>query len=170
MGLATFDGCVVCTVGDLSAMYDAVDPILACDKVESAISRLPEWTSRRLCAWLNMSYKGSTVAWGKANMEHRVDVDFTGLIQMCRFECAHNLYKFCGEVNRRKFGVPMGGFMSLGLAILCCAMVELEMGLGPKGLIGTVVRFMDDAFGIYVVGNGAEEQLVKEYYGGIALS
>ena len=59
--------------------------------------------------------------------------------------------------------------MSPGLAILCCAMVELEMGLGPEGLIGTVVRFMDDVFGIYAVGNGAEEQLVREYYGGIAV-
>ena len=112
-----------------------------------------------------MSYKGSTVAWGKANREHSVDADFTSLIQMCRFDCAHTLYKFCGQVNRRKFGVPMGGFMSPGLAILCCAMVELEMELGPEGLIGTVVSFMDDVFGIYAVGNGAEEQLVREYYG-----
>ena len=33
----------VCTVGDLSssAMYDEVDPVLACDKAELAISRLP---------------------------------------------------------------------------------------------------------------------------------
>ena len=67
----------VCTVGDLSAVYDEVDPILACDKAEAAISRLPEWTGRRLCEWLNMSYKGSTVAWGKANREHRVNVDYT---------------------------------------------------------------------------------------------
>ena len=28
---------------------------------------------------------------------------------------------------------------------------------------------MDDVFGIYAVGNSAEEQLVKEYYGGIAV-
>ena len=159
----------VCTVGDLSAMYDEVDPILACDKAEFAISCLPEWTGRRLCEWLNMSYSGSTVAWGKANREHRVDVDFTRLIQMCRFDCAHTLYKFCGQVNRRKFGVPMGGFMSPGLAILCCAMVEMEMEQGPEGLIGTVVRFMDDVFGVYAVGNDAEEQLVREYYGGIAV-
>ena len=66
-----------------------------------------------------------------------------------RFGCAHTLREFCGQVNRRKFGVPRGGVMSSGLAILCCAMVELEIGLGPEGLVGTVVRFMDDAFGIY---------------------
>ena len=42
------------------------------------------------------------------------------------------------------------------------------MELGPEG-IGTVVRFTDDVFGIYAVGNSVEEQLVKEYYGGIAV-
>ena len=86
-------------------------------------------------------------------------------VRLCSYTLSRiTLYKFCGQVTRRKFGVPMGGFVSPGLAILCCAMVELEMGLGPEGLIGTVVRFMDDVCGIYAVGNGAEEQLVKEYY------
>ena len=36
------------TVGDLSAMYDEVDPALARDKAEEAISHLPEWTGRRI--------------------------------------------------------------------------------------------------------------------------
>ena len=170
MGLVVFAGCVLwMTLVQCMSLCDEADPILACDKAELAISHLPEWTGMRLCEWLNMSYSGSTVAWGKANREHRVDVDFTRLIQMCRFDCAHTLYKFCGQVNRRKFGVQMGGFMSPGLTILCCAMVEMGMELGPEGLIGTVVRFMDDVFGIYAVGNGAEEQLVREYYGGIAV-
>ena len=66
----------VCTVGDLSAMYDEVEPNLACDKAEFAISRLSEWTGRGLCKWLNMAYNGSHLALGKANREHRVDVDF----------------------------------------------------------------------------------------------
>ena len=51
----------VCTVGDLSAMHGDVDPILACDKAELAISRLSEWTGKRPCKWLNMSYTGSYV-------------------------------------------------------------------------------------------------------------
>ena len=38
----------VCSVGDLSAMYDEVDPRLACDKAEIDISRLSEWTGRGL--------------------------------------------------------------------------------------------------------------------------
>ena len=59
--------------------------------------------------------------------------------------------------------------MSPGLPILCCAMVELDMEPGPEGLNGTVVRFMDDVFSIYAVGNSAEEQLVMEYYGKIAV-
>ena len=84
---------------------------------------------------------------------------------MCRFDCPHTLYKFCGQVKRRKFGVPMGGRMSPGLVILCCAMVELEMGLRSEGLIGTVIRFVDAVFGIHAVANSAEEQLVRDYRG-----
>ena len=67
---------------------------------------------------------------------------------MCRFDCGNTLYKFCGQINRRKFSVPIGGYVSPGLAILCCAMVELDMESGPEGLIGTVVRFTGDVFGI----------------------
>ena len=44
-------------------------------------------------------------------------------------------------------------------------MVELDMESGPEGLIGTVVRFMADVFGIYAVCNSAEEQLVMGHYG-----
>ena len=36
-------------------------------------------------------------------------------------------------------------------------------------MIGTVVRFMDDVFGIYAVGNSAEEQLVMGHCGRIAV-
>ena len=84
---------------------------------------------------------------------------------MCRFDCESTLYKFCGQIIHCKFGVPMGGYMSPGLGILCCAMVELDMDHGPEGLIGTVIRCMDDGFGIYAVGSSAEEQLVMEHYG-----
>ena len=58
------------TVGDLSAMYDEIDPALACDKAEEAISHLPEWTGKRSALWLNMSYRGSLVCWGKANRDN----------------------------------------------------------------------------------------------------
>ena len=55
--------------------------------------------------------------------------------------------------------------LSPGLAILRCAMVELDMELGPKDLIGTVVRLnlMDDGFGIHAVGSRAEEQLIMAH-------
>ena len=100
------------TVGGLSAMYDEIDPALACDKAEEAISHLHEWTGRRSASWLNMSHSGGVVEiWGKASR----DVDFARLIQMCRFDCADTLYKFCGKVNRRRFGVPMGGYMAPAL-------------------------------------------------------
>ena len=83
---------------------------------------------------------------------------------MCRFDCANTLCKFCGKVNRRRFEVPMGGYMPPALAILRCAMIEYDMEhLGE--LVGFVVRYMDDAFGIYAVSNDAEEELVREYFG-----
>ena len=111
------------TVGDLSAMYDEIDPALACDKAEEAISYLPEWTGRRSASWLNMSYRGGLVSWGKANRDNRVNVDFARLMQMCRFDCANTLYKFCGKVNRRRFWIPMGGYSihvaCLGYPVLC---------------------------------------------------
>ena len=53
--------CWLYTVGDLSAMYDEIDPALACDKSEEAISHLPEWTGKRSTSWLNMSYHGDLV-------------------------------------------------------------------------------------------------------------
>ena len=64
--------------------------------------------------------------------------------------------------------------MSPALAILCsvcCGMVEYEMEhLG--GLVGFVVRYMDDVFGIilYAVSNDAEREQVSEYFGRVAAS
>ena len=59
---------------------------------------------------------------------------------MCQFDCANALYKFCGKVNRRRFGVPMGGFMSPALAILCCGMIEYENVMEHLGeLVGFMV-------------------------------
>ena len=79
---------------------------------------------------------------------------------------ASTLCKFSGELNRRKFGVPMGGHMALplALAVLRCGMIEYDMEhLG--GLVGFVVRYnvMNDVFGILcAVRNDAEEELVSE--------
>ena len=53
------------TVGDLSAMYDEIDPALECDKAEEAISHLSEWTGRRSASWLNMSCGGGLLEWRK---------------------------------------------------------------------------------------------------------
>ena len=62
--------------------------------------------------------------WGKANRDSSLTVDLEQLMQMARFDCEDTLYKFCGRANRRKFGVPMGGFMSPGLAVITLSMVE----------------------------------------------
>ena len=59
--------------------------------------------------------------------------------------------------------------MSPALAILCCGMIEFKMEhLG--GLVGFVVRYMDDAFGTYAVGNDAEEEQVSKYCGTVVVS
>ena len=57
--------------------------------------------------------------WGKANRDSRLTVDLEQLMQMATFDCENTLYmyKFRGKVNRHKFGVPIGGFMSPGLAV-----------------------------------------------------
>ena len=91
---------------------------------------------------------GGLVAWGKVNRDIRVNVDVARLMQMRRFDCASILYKFCGKVNRRRFGVPTGDFMSPALAVPCRGMIEY--GVEHFGdLVGFVVRYMDDVFGIY---------------------
>ena len=83
-----------------------------------------------------MSYGGRDGRWGKPNTDHRIVIDFELLLQLIEFDCRHTYYKFCGKVNRRKFGLPMGGFMSPFLAILMCSMAELAMGPGPEDMIG----------------------------------
>ena len=59
--------------------------------------------------------------------------------------------------------------MSSALAILCCGMIEYVMKLLGE-LVGFVVRYMDDVFGIYAVSNDAEEEQVSEYFGQAAVS
>ena len=58
-------------------------------------------------------------------------------MQMARFDCESTVYKFRGKVimNRRKLGVPMGGFMSPGLAVIALLVVEtkIEPGLDLTG-------------------------------------
>ena len=111
-----------------------------------------------------MSYRGGRVEWGKAIRDGRVNdiVDFARLIQMCRFDCATTLYRSCGKVNCRRFGVTRGGYTVPALAILCCAIVANGMEhLGE--LVGFVVRYMGDVFSIYALSNDADEKLVSEY-------
>ena len=76
---------------------------------------------------------------------------------MCRFDSANTLYKFFGKVNHRRFGVPMGGFISPASDILCCGMIVYGME--------HVVSWLDlwfDAWMMclvydYAVSNDAEE-------------
>ena len=99
-------------------MYDEIDPALARDMAQEALGNPPRWTGGRRRDFVNMTYAGGQVQWGKANRDSRLTVDLEQLMQMARFNCEDTLYKFCGKVNRHKFGVPMGDFMSPGLAVI----------------------------------------------------
>jgi len=93
-----------------------------------------------------VSCSGRDGKWGKPNTNNRMTIDFELLLQLIEFDCRHTYYKFRGKVNQRKFGLPMGGFMSSFLAILLCSMAELTMGPGPEDVIGGCFRYMDDVF------------------------
>ena len=59
--------------------------------------------------------------------------------------------------------------MSPALDILCCRMIAYGMEhLGE--LVGVGVRYMDDVFGMYAVSNDAEEEMVSEHFGRVAVS
>ena len=45
--------------GDLSAMYDEIDPALACEMAQEAIGNLPRWTVGRRRDFVNMPYTGA---------------------------------------------------------------------------------------------------------------
>ena len=152
-------------VGDISAMYDEIDPKIACDALRQALSTVQVWTDRRgaRCKGVNMAYNGGDAKWGMPNADRRVYMDLKILLELVEFDCLNTLYKFCGQVNCRKFGVPMGGFMSPHMAVLTLAMFELEME-EPSGLVGGIVRYMDDVFGIYAVQTEEEERTVQDWF------
>ena len=94
-------------------------------------------------------------------------------MKMARLDCENTVYKLRGKVNRCKFGVPMGGFMPPGLAVIMIAvsMVETKMEPGAD-LTSGMVRYMDDVFGLlqYAVHTGSEEEHVNAYFGRVAMS
>ena len=91
------------------------------------------------------------------------------LMQMARFDGDNTLYRCRERVNRRKFGVPMGGFMSPGLAVIALSMVEANMEPGPD-LTGGMVCYMHDVFGLYAVHTNSEEEQVNKYFARVATS
>ena len=77
----------VAMVGDLSAMYDEIDPALACEMAQEAIGNLPGWTGGHRRDFVNMAYAGGQVQWGEANRDSRLTVDLEQLMQMATFDC-----------------------------------------------------------------------------------
>ena len=81
----------VTMIGDLSAMYDEIDPALACAMAQEAIGnlQLPRWAGGRRRDFVNMTYAGGQVQWGNANRprDNRLTIDLEQLMQMARFDC-----------------------------------------------------------------------------------
>ena len=154
----------VTMVGDISNMYDELDPVAAVKATKAALQELPKWLKKRVVDRVNMTRGGNDVVAGGTDQDSRVIVDFDSLLQMCEYDCTHTYYKFRGKVNRRKFGVPMGGFMSPAMAIITCAMVEVLLELdAPEGMIGGCMRYMDDVFGMIAVSTEEEELAARAW-------
>ena len=156
-------------VGDISNMYDEMDPDMAVSAMRSALSKAPVWAKRRVLDQVNMSRGGNDVRAGAALTDYRVTMDFDSLLQMCAYDCFHCYYYFRGQVNRRKFGVPMGGFMSPAMAIIMCAMVEIQLlAAAPDEMVGGAMRYMDDVLGMIAVSNAAEETAARAWFEKVA--
>ena len=60
-------------VGEISAMYDVIDPALACEMATvsptEASGNLPKLTGGRRSDFVDMPYAGGQVQWGKANRD-----------------------------------------------------------------------------------------------------
>ena len=160
----------VSLVGDLSCMYDELDPAVAVDRVRTSCDRLPAWLGKRKArlTGVHMGWNSKLATMGKPTSDNKVFLSFADLVGLCDLDCSSTLYSFGGKVNRRKFGVPMGGFMSPQLARLYCSTTELAMERPPglEDMVGFVVRYMDDIFAVYAVreGHPADERVVRDWF------
>ena len=59
----------IAMVGDLSAMYNEIDPALACEMAQEAIGNLPRWTRGRRRDCVNMTYAG-----GRCSGEKQIEI------------------------------------------------------------------------------------------------
>ena len=102
---------------------------------------------------------------GKATSKERVTVSMEELMAMFTYDCFHTYYSFRGGVNRRRFGVPMGGFMSPHAAVITCSDREMEvMEEKPDDLIGGCDRYMDDVVGVMAVSTEEEEARARRWF------
>ena len=151
-------------VGDVSAMYDEIDPVVAVAAVKRAMALVPEWRGKRTTSWINMRWSGKDVKWGRTSEEGRVEIHLDVLLDLCKYDCFNTMYVFEGRVNRRKFGVPMGGYMSPAMAILALAMAELVMTDRPDELIGGNMRYMDDVLSVYAISTLSDAFTVFKWF------
>ena len=115
-----------------------------------------------------MGWNSKLAVMGKPTSDNQAFLHFDDLVSLCTLDCGQTLYSLEGGVNRRRFGVPMGGFMSPQLARLYCATTELGM-VRPSGLsnlVGFETRYMDDIFAVYAVRHDhpEDEQVVRQWF------
>ena len=157
-------------VGDLSCMYDELDPSVAVERVTDSCGQLPDWLGKRKArlAGVSMGWNSKLAVMGKPSSDNKVFLQFDDLVSLCSLDCGQTLYSLEGKVNRRRFGVPMGGFMSPQLARLYCATTELGMVRPPglSSLVGFENRYMDDIFAVYAVrlDHPEDEQVVRQWF------
>jgi hypothetical protein len=151
-------------VGDISNMYDELDPDAAVRAVRTVLANAAEWAGRRKIDRLHMTRAGAEVGWGPKLRADMLEITFDQLAAMVEYDCKHCYYQFDKGVNLRKFGVPMGGMMSPGVAQLMCALCTLlASSKRPAGLIGGVSQYMDDVLSVLAVSTSDEEQRASEW-------
>ena len=79
-------------VGDISNMYDELDPEAAASAVKSALLKVPVWAKRRVLDRVNMTRGGNDVLAGAAVNDNRVVIEFEILLDMCIYDCNHTYY------------------------------------------------------------------------------
>ena len=87
-----------------------------------------------------MGWNSKLAVMGKPSSDNKVFLQFDDLVSLCSLDCGQTLYSLEGKVNRRRFGVPMGGFMSPQLARMYCATTDAASASASVNDDATVCR------------------------------
>jgi hypothetical protein len=156
----------VVQVGDISNMYDELDPAGAIEALKQSIKQLPDWLGKRkvACQTVSMNRRRGAAKWGRATSDYKIEITMEELVAIATYDSTHTYYKYMGKINRRLFGVPMGGLLSAHEAVLTCSYSEQGThAQRPTDLIGGVQRYMDDVLFIMAYSTDEEKAKVMAY-------